>query len=371
MASPLGRDRPRVAMVYSSGAGNPYVRLLEDALTATDVECLPYRFLDVVSAHLDVLHLHWPEAAAKGPLWRAVLRSSKLLVLVLTARARRVTLIWTVHNVKSHEVTHPRLEESLRRVLARLVDGWIAMSVEAASIIREQLPDLLRFPGRVIPHGHYRGYYEQPPSQEGARELLGIPLEAKVILFFGSIRPYKNVPALIRAFSSVPDANWRLVIAGELKRWETTPIEDLAEADQRIILRPQRVPDRDVPTLFATADLCVLPFTEILNSGSAILALSMNTPILAPSLGSLMSLHREVGEPWVQLYHGELFPSALEDAMVRASLVSGEPDFGAIAWEKIGWATRQMYVDLANDRRLHRGDRTRQSRNRGERKSTR
>lgn len=358
-------------MVCTSGAGNPYVRLLEDALTTAGVECSPYRFFDVASSHLDVVHLHWPESAAKGSLWRAVLKSSKLLVVVLTARMRRVAVIWTVHNVRGHEVRHPRLEEGLRRLLARLVDGWIAMSVEAASIIRELLPDLLRFPGRVIPHGHYRGYYEQPPSQEGARELLEIPLGAKVILFFGSIRPYKNVPALIRAFSSVPDDNWRLVIAGELKRSETTPIEELAEADQRIILRSQWIPDRDVPTLFAAADLCVLPFTEILNSGSAILALSMNTPVLAPPLGSLMSLHREVGEPWIQLYHGELLQSDLENAMARTSLVSGEPDLGAIAWEKIGLATRQMYVDLAKNRRLHRRGRTRKSRHRRERKSTR
>lgn len=361
MAPPSGRDSPRVAMAYTSGAGNPYVRLLEDALTTAGVECLPYRFFHVVTAHLDVLHLHWPESAAKGSLWRAVLATSKLLMVVLTARARKVVVIWTVHNVKGHEVAHPRLEEGLRRVLARVVDGWIAMSVEAASIVRDLLPDLLRFPGRVIPHGDYRGYYDEPPSREGARESLGIPDEAKVILFFGSIRPYKNVPALIRAFSSVADNRWRLVIAGELKRGEMTPIEELAGADQRIILRPERIPDREVPIFFAAADLCVLPFTEILNSGSAILALSMNTPILVPSLGSLMSLHREVGEPWVQLYHGELLRSDLENAMAGTSLVSDEPDLGAIAWEKIGLATRQMYVDLARNRRLHRGGRMRLS----------
>lgn len=372
MAPPSGRDSPRVAMAYTSGAGNPYVRLLEDALTTAGVECLPYRFFHVVSAHLDVLHLHWPESAAKGSLWQAVLATSKLLMVVLTARVRKVVVIWTVHNVKGHEVAHPRLEEGLRRVLARVVDGWIAMSVEAASLVRDLLPGLLRFPGRVIPHGHYRGYYDEPPSREDARELLGIPDEAKVILFFGSIRPYKNVPALIRAFSSVADNTWRLVIAGEHKRKKTIPIEELAAADRRIILRPQRIPDRDVPTLFAAADLCVLPFTEILNSGSAVLALSMNTPILAPSLGSLKSLHRDVGEPWVQLYHGELRRADLENAMAGTSSVSGQPDLGAMAWEKIGLATRQLYIDLIKSRGRHRGDRLRRpSRNRGERKSTR
>jgi len=58
-------------------------------------------------------------------------------------------------------------------------------------------------------------------------------------------------------------------------------------------------------------DGVVLPYQNILNSGAAIHALSRNRPILAPFVGSLPELQRDVGPEWVQLYHGELEPAHL------------------------------------------------------------
>ena len=47
------------------------------------------------------------------------------------------------------------------------------------------------------------------------------------------------------------------------------------------------VPHDDVPLYFAAADVVVLPFRKVTTSGSALLALSLGRPVVAPRLGAL------------------------------------------------------------------------------------
>src|SRR3546814_7963709 len=54
------------------------------------------------------------------------------------------------------------------------------------------------------------------------------------------------------------------------------------------------------------ADAVVLPYRDIVNSGSALLALSRFRPVIAPRLGSLIELQGQVGEDWLWLYDGPL-----------------------------------------------------------------
>ena len=78
---------------------------------------------------------------------------------------------------------------------------------------REKFTELRNLPGTVVPHGHYRGEYPDD-SREDCRQQLGIPSNAKVVLFFGWIRDYKNVPGLIAAFRGLSDSEARTVSPG-------------------------------------------------------------------------------------------------------------------------------------------------------------
>jgi glycosyltransferase involved in cell wall biosynthesis len=81
------------------------------------------------------------------------------------------------------------------------------------------------------------------------------------------------------------------------------------------------VPDSEIQVYLRAADLVVLPFSETLNSGSALLALSFDRPVLVPRQGALAELASEVGSEWVRTYNGPLtetlLASALEDARRR------------------------------------------------------
>ena len=58
-------------------------------------------------------------------------------------------------------------------------------------------------------------------------------------------------------------------------------------ADPRIVLRLERIPEEDLSRVLRAADAVVLPFRDILTSGSAILALSHGRPVVVPALGCL------------------------------------------------------------------------------------
>ena len=80
----------------------------------------------------------------------------------------------------------------------------------------------------------------------------------------------------------------RLLIAGRPRGGaSTTRLAAAAAADRRIRLPLRFVPDDELQVWLRAADVVVLPFRDILTSGSAILALSFGRPVVAPALGCL------------------------------------------------------------------------------------
>jgi beta-1,4-mannosyltransferase len=167
------------------------------------------------------------------------------------------------------------------------------------------------------------------------------------MLFFGNIRPYKNVPQLLAAFRGLNRQDVQLMIVGQPGGGiDSRQLEQLAGADPRIQLRLEFVDDHDVPLYLGAADLVVLPFDSILNSGSALLALSFNRPILAPRLGSLPEIQHRVGARWLELYEGRLAPQHLEQAMSLPSNENDTADLSAFDWDVICQQTLELYAAM-------------------------
>jgi glycosyltransferase involved in cell wall biosynthesis len=134
-------------------------------------------------------------------------------------------------------------------------------------------------------------------TRQEARARTGIGGCGPVLLFFGMIKPNKGLMHLLGAMPEVlqafPDA--RLVIAGE-------PVENFdnyAAAIRRlgighaVITRLGYVPDQDAGAYFHSADIIVLPHTEISLSGVAWVALGFGRPIVGTNVGGLPDLIEE------------------------------------------------------------------------------
>jgi len=306
----------------------------------------------------DIVHLHWPEYCVNGRgIFAALFWSCALFGAMCWTRLRGGKVIWTVHNLQSHLQQHPALERQFWKVFTALLDGYIALTHAGAEQARHCYSSLRARPGFVIPHGNIRDAYpEVEISREAARQRLGIPADARVLGFFGSVERYKGILELVETFSALEDNRAILCVAGkcDLSPNERTRIENLAMRDSRIVLRLGYIPDSEVASYIRAADLVVLPFREILNSGSAVLALSLDRPVLVPAKGSMMELQQFAGVGWVHLYSDELtsetlrrnLDAAVEGAAMRGRCRALEAGWAGLDWKALARITLDAYHSI-------------------------
>lgn len=310
------------------------------------VDVVEFKWWRVVVGRIDVWHLHWPERYfADRSLVRAVFKTMRLLALMSVAKLRRVRLVWTVHNVRSHEHYHPASERAFWALFVRLLDAFVAISPTSLRLARAEHPGLRSKQTVVSGFGSYESEYTHRPSRTRAREQLGLAPDGPLITTFGQIRSYKGIPDLLAEFLRVGRADARLIIAGRPDSPETDrQIRALASPDPRVQLH-LGFQERDVlAEIICASDLVVLPFRSVLHSSSAVLALSLERPVLAPAIGAMPDLLRAVGGRWLRLYEGELTAATLERAVGWAEESRVGPALGSrFRWEAVARRTLTVY----------------------------
>ena len=300
----------RVFMCPDYTGANPYQEGLIDGLARANVDTIRVDangMFPLLSAWIaydrpDLVHVHWIhrfiEADRHGKSLLAVLLAVRSLVEILLLRIAGIPVVWTIHNVASHEREVPHVEMAFRHIVSRLVAGMIVHCDDARDIII----DRYRLPARrvnrihVIPHGNYDDHYPRELDRAEARQALQADPDRTVLLFFGMIRRYKRVPALVDTFAAIDDPETELWIVGNpwsdaLKR----EVERAAAGQRNVNTVLEYVDDSQVQTFFSAADATVLPYDGILTSGSAILAMTYGRAVIAPASGCLPELIGEFG----------------------------------------------------------------------------
>jgi D-inositol-3-phosphate glycosyltransferase len=146
----------------------------------------------------------------------------------------------------------------------------------------------------LIPYGINNAVPQTALSREQARERLGVQTEDKAVLFFGGIAPYKGLNYLVEAFEAIvaQEPSARLIIAGQPKDcwdyWEQIQADLQSKSwVDRVIQRIEYVPDLDIELYFKAADVLILPYVHIFQSGIFFLAYSFGLPVIATDVGSL------------------------------------------------------------------------------------
>jgi beta-1,4-mannosyltransferase len=334
---------------------NPYQRLLRRALRDRGVEValswgnglFPVAKAVRENGRTDVVHLHWPDYYFVRDSWiRSFVCAVRLLAELVALRARGIGLVWTVHNIQSHAGRHKRLELAVTRLLARLMDVVVVHCQAAKGLVRNRLGRSVADRLVVLPHGTYAGYYPNRISRTEARRRLAIGPDCFVFLFIGWIKPYKGIRRLLDAFSQLEDARLRLLICGRPAGREIADIV-LAHAamDRRLQARLEYLADDEIQLYMNAAEVVVLPYTHILTSGAAALALSFDKPVVAPRLGCLADML----DPRVDVLYDPTDQQGLERALREATATRGIKRSDASrraatpAWPWIGRHTAHLY----------------------------
>jgi glycosyltransferase involved in cell wall biosynthesis len=305
-------------------------------------------------ARPDIWHLHWPEfhvvrRSAAASLWRL----GAFAALLMLARLRGTKTVWTAHNLKPHEARHPLVQRCLRAMLFRNLSAFVSLTDCAREELVREYPALRRVRSAVVPHGHYRGSYPDQISRGAARAVLGVPGDARMCLFFGQIRGYKNVPHLVRTFLTADVPRSVLVVAGACgDPGLRAELERAAAGHPRVAIAAEFVRTDRVQVYMRAADLVVLPYTEVLNSGAAMLALSFDRPVLAPARGSFAELGELFGPYWIRTFDGELDAATLRGAIgqTRPPAASErerlERALAGLSWSEVSAKTAALYRSL-------------------------
>jgi glycosyltransferase involved in cell wall biosynthesis len=212
----------------------------------------------------------------------------------------------------------------------------------------------------VIPYGYNNAVPETALTTAEARLQLGLGGSDRVVLFFGAIAPYKGLDVLVEAFRRLVSKNpaYRLVVAGQPKGGCGGYLQGVqrAVAEQcapgQVLQKVGYIPDCEMEVYFKAADVLVLPYRAIYQSGILFLAYRFGLPVVASDVGSFGEDIRNAGAGLVcQPENPEALKESIEQYFRSDLFLSLDATRRRIreyartqhSWERAGRMTAEVY----------------------------
>ncbi|MFO1393256.1 MAG: glycosyltransferase family 4 protein [Steroidobacteraceae bacterium] len=229
-------------------------------------------------------------------LWNYKLDYFDRTILMLFYRIRRRKVVLTAHNVNRgrRDGTDSWLNRLTLKVQYRLCDHIFVHTSKMRNELCEEF-GVDASAVTVIPYPINNALPDTDLTPDQAKKRLGLRESEMTMLFFGRIVPYKGIEYLIDAFDILVrqrPANYRLILAGEPMKGAEGYISDIRHSlrkhigDGTAIVRAEFIPDEDVEIYLKGADVLILPYREIFQSGVLIMAYCFGLPVVATDVGS-------------------------------------------------------------------------------------
>ena len=251
---------------------------------------------------------------------------------------------YTVH----YPLPSSRAGRARERALLRDMDAVIVHSERGASQLREEIgldPERVH----LLPHGSFDYLTRLPDERPLPPELAAV--EGPVILHFGLVRPYKGNDVLLEAFREIEGAE--LWIVG-MPRMPLEPLRELAARCRgNVRFVPRFITDPEIPAYFRRADVVVLPYREIEQSGVLYTALAFGKPTIASDVGGFSDVGRTGGVRLVPPGDPAALRGALEEllgdeearrALGEAAAQLARTDY---SWDAIAERTLEIYRQIS------------------------
>jgi D-inositol-3-phosphate glycosyltransferase len=319
---------PRIVLL-TGGGDKPYALGMAAALTSVGIH-VDFVGSDDLSVpellanpHLNFLNLRGDQredASAKAKVLRVLKYYARLIGYAAKAKPKLFHILWnnkfqlfdctllmlyykllskrvvfTAHNVNAgkRDQNDSWLNRISLKVQYSLCDH---IFVHTDGMKNEMMADFGIAEGKisVIPFGINNTVPNTSLSSAEAKRQLGIRKHNKALLFFGNIAPYKGLEYLVAAFAELlkKEPSYHLVIVGNPKGsknyWnQIREVIVRSGIGDRVIEKIEYVPDEETELYFKAADVLILPYTRVFQSGVLFLGYSFGLPAIAADVGSL------------------------------------------------------------------------------------
>jgi D-inositol-3-phosphate glycosyltransferase len=228
-------------------------------------------------------------------LWNNKFETFDRTLLMMYYRLLGKKIVFTAHNVNAgkRDSNDSLLNRLTLKAQYKLTDHIFVHTEK----MRGQLIHEFGIRGEaisVVPFGINNSVPNTDLNSPEAKRHLGIEANEKTILFFGAIRAYKGLEHMVEAFLwlVIKDPEYRLIIAGESRKGsekylaEILRMVDRSVNRERVIQKIQYIPDSETEIYFKAADVLVLPYAHVFQSGVLFLAYGFGLPVIATDVGS-------------------------------------------------------------------------------------
>lgn len=267
-------------------------------------------------------------------------------LVILIAKSMKFTIVATIHDISSFDKSASRIFEKRSY---KLIDGIIVHNKSSLNDLKKKNVKIKRID--VIAHGNYKPFISEI--------LLKEKTDRFTLLFFGQIKKVKGLDVLLNAIKKIKDKGYdgvELIIAGKVWKSDLDSyvnlvnvlgIKDMVRTDFRYI------PDEEVASFYSKADLVILPYTEIYQSGVVLLTMSYGKPVLCSDLEAFKEVVIE-GETGFLFENKNEFDLAdkIINVMERPELLQSVIDNSKLLmdtqydWVNIGRKTKEFYKSV-------------------------
>ena len=297
----------KIACLPVAGMENPYQLLMIKGLNSSSkisaFNGIHDRFFGIFKTWLkhkpDYMHFDWISSYfSRRNLFLTLVSIPLFYFQILFISKFTITkVVWTAHNLSPHNNRYPKIDRLIKIFFAKQAE-WIRIFSEksTASFSKRYNVSIDKF--IVVPEGCYSSVYKNNTSRSESRTKLGLSKDEFILLSLGFIKPYKGLENLIKSFKKNRFSNQSLLIVGRsMDKIYFKKIESLAHSGDSIKLIDIFVEPDQLQLYFNAADVVVLPFKSIENSGSVIMAMGFSKPVLAPRMGVIvdrLSMQKEL-----------------------------------------------------------------------------
>ncbi len=273
-----------------AGEADPTQLLMIEGLNRTpEIEAftgINDRFLGIIRSALrykpDYIHFDWIESyyIRRNILLTYINLPLFYFQILICKYILRIKLACTIHNMMPHKRKNSKLKFFVLKSFGHLVN-FIRVTSPASVEHYCAKFRINKTKVHFIGMGDYTEFYPNKISADESRKTLKIPENVKVILTLGSIKRYKGIPEYLYKIKEINDPNLYILIAGKCMDMQLNN-EITAIQDERIHYLNKFIAKDELQYYYNAADIVILPFLEIENSGSVVMAMGFRKAIVAP-----------------------------------------------------------------------------------------